>query len=260
LGGPALAAVLYAWHGAGLVFAANAASYFAVIAALLLLRITALVPRGTAAGRRGDLGAALRVAWRSPLLGPVLVGNVVVGLFAFNFATFWATMSTLVFQQPALYGMGATLNAAAGVAAGFVVARYLRRPTLVTVAAAGLALGGALAGVALAPSPPFYLACMPFFGFFVVCYSTSAQALIQQHAPREMTGRMMSLYTLGSMGTTPLGALLGGWVTDAASPRAAVGLGAGSAMLVGLALLARWYGDRRVHQRDLGLAADRRPT
>src|SRR5204863_6769516 len=84
LGGPALAALLYAWHGAALVFAANAASYFAVIAALLLLRTAALVPRGTSPARRGHLGAALRVAWRSPVLGPVLLGNTIVGLFAFN--------------------------------------------------------------------------------------------------------------------------------------------------------------------------------
>ena len=139
LGGPALAAVLYAWHGAELVFAVNAATYFAVIAALLLLRTAALVPRGTASSRRGDLGAALRVAWPSPVLGPVLLGNVFVGLFAFNFGTFWATMSTLVFQQPTLYGIGSTLNAAAAVSAGFVLARYLRHPTLVTVAAASLA-------------------------------------------------------------------------------------------------------------------------
>jgi MFS-type transporter involved in bile tolerance (Atg22 family) len=192
------------------------------------------------------------VAWRSRVLAPVLLGNVLVGLFAFNFSTFWATMTTLVFQQPALYGMGSAINAAAGVLAGFVVARYLRQPTLVTVAATAIALGGALAGVALAPSPLFYLACMPFFGFFVVWYSTSAQALVQQHTPREMAGRMMSLFTLGSMGTTPLGALLVGLATDLVSARAAVGLGAGSAMVVGLALLARWYADRR----DRSLSVD----
>ena len=97
---------------------------------------------------------------------------------------------------------------------------------------------------------------MPFFGFLVVSYSTSAQALVQQHAPREMAGRMMSLYTLGTMGTTPLGALLVGWVTDTASPRAAVGLGAGSAMVVGVALLARWYADRRAQRDDRSLAVD----
>ena len=63
-----------------------------------------------------------------------------------------------------------------------------------------------------------------------------------------MAGRMMSIYILGTTGTTPLGALVVGWVTDLVSPRAAVGLGAGSAMLVGVALLARWYGDRRAYR------------
>jgi hypothetical protein len=60
-----------------------------------------------------------------------------------------------------------------------------------------------------------------------------------------MVGRMMSLFTLGSMGTTPLGGLLVGLVSDVVSPRAAVGLGAASAILVGLALMLRWQFERR---------------
>jgi MFS family permease len=256
LGGPALAAVLYAWQGAGLVFAVNAVSYFAVIAALLLLRTGALLPRRARSGAQVHLGAALRVAWRSPVLRPVLLGNAFVGLFAFNFGVFFASMATLVFQQPTLFGLGASLDAVAAVLAGFVLARYLRRPTVLTVAIGALALGSALAWVALAPSPALFLASMPFFGFAVVYYATSTQALVQQHAPREMTGRMMSLYTLGTMGTTPLGGLLVGWVMDAASPRAAVGLGAGSAMAIGCAMLARWYGDRRARRPDRSLVGD----
>ena len=77
---------------------------------------------------------------------------------------------------------------------------------------------------------------MPYFGFAVVFYSTSAQALIQQHTPADMSGRMMSIYTLGSMGTTPLGALIVGAAIDRWSPRAAIGLGASSALLAGLVL------------------------
>jgi hypothetical protein len=52
-----------------------------------------------------------------------------------------------------------------------------------------------------------------------------------------MSGRMMSLYVLGGMGTTPLGALIAGLVIDNVSPRAAIGLGAASAIVIGLALL-----------------------
>jgi MFS family permease len=258
LGGPALAAVLYAWHGAGLVFAVNAASFLAVIAALLLLRVDALLPRGSQSRQKTQLSAALRVAWQSPLLGPVLIGNAIVGLFAFNFPTFYATMSTLTFQQPSLFGMAESLNATAAILAGLILARYLRRPSLLTVAGAALALGSSLAWVALAPSPAFFLASMPYFGFVVVCYTVSSQTLIQQHSPRAMTGRMMSLYTLGTMGTTPLGGLIVGWVIDAASPRAAVGLGACSAMTVGLVIFSRWYVDRRARPRDPTLAVDPR--
>jgi predicted MFS family arabinose efflux permease len=78
---------------------------------------------------------------------------------------------------------------------------------------------------------------MPYFGFAVVWYGTSSQTLIQQHSPAEMRGRMMSLYTLGSMGTTPLGALIVGAAIDRWSPRAAIGLGASSAVLAGLVLV-----------------------
>jgi hypothetical protein len=42
------------------------------------------------------------------------------------------------------------------------------------------------------------------------------------------------------MGTTPLGGLIVGLVIDAASPRAAVGLGATSAILVGLLMMLYW--------------------
>jgi MFS family permease len=191
-------------------------------------------------GRHGSLGVALRYAWRAPALRAVLLGNVVVGLFAFNFPTFFATLSSLTFQQPSLFGIAESINAVTAILAGLLLARYLRTPTALTVGIACAALGLTLAWVALAPTPLIFLASMPFFGFAVVSYGATAQSLVQQHAPREMVGRMMSLYTLGSMGTTPLGALIVGLVTDYASPRAAVGLGAASALLVGALLILHW--------------------
>jgi MFS family permease len=244
LGGPALAALLYAWHGPGLVFVVNAVSYLLVVVALYLLRTDALYPRERRRGQQGRLIVAIRYAWNAPALWPLLLGNAIVGLFAFNFGNFFATMSTLTFQQPSLYGIGASLNGTAAVLAGLVLARYLRTPTGRTVGISCMALGGVLTWIALAPTPLLYLVGMPFFGFAVVAYGAMAQSLVQQLSPREMVGRMMSLYTLGSMGTTPLGALIVGLASDYASPRVAVGLGAVSAVLVGLLLVMRWHLDR----------------
>lgn len=254
LGGPALAAVLYAWQGPALVFAVNAALYLLMIVALLLLRTDAMYPRERRHGSQTRLIVAVRYAMQVPALWPVLLGNAVVGLFAFNFGNFFATMSTLTFQQPSLFGIAESLNAVTAVLAGLLLARYLRTPTMRTVGIACGVLGCTLAWVALAPTPLLFLASMPFFGFAVVAYGAMAQSLVQQHAPREMVGRMMSLYTLGSMGTTPLGGLIVGLVSDLASPRAAVGLGAVSAILVGLALVVRWQLERRGEGLQTGVA------
>jgi MFS family permease len=240
LGGPALAAVLYTWLGPGLVFGVNAASYLIVLAALLLLRASAMFPRERRHGRQGSFMTGVRFVRNSPMLWPVLLGNAIVGLFAFNFPTFFASLATLTFQQPSLFGLAESVNAVTAVLAGLLLARYLREPTGITVGAACMALGGTLVWVALSPSPFWFIASMPFFGFAVVSYTATAQSLVQRQAPREMVGRMMSLFSLGSMGTTPLGALIVGLVSDNVSPRAAVGLGATSAILVGLAMVVRW--------------------
>jgi MFS family permease len=237
LAGPALAAVLYAWRGAGSVFAINAVSYAAVVCALLLLRQQELLPRPAHAGRRTDVATALAFAWRSPALRSVLLANLVIGLLAFNFPTFFASLASLTFEQPGLFGIAESINAVTSLAAGFLLARYLPRPTTRIVALAALALGSSLAWVALSPTAGVFLASMPYFGAVVVWYVTASQALVQQRSPPEMGGRLMSLYVLGAMGTTPLGALIVGAVIDQASPRAAIGLGAASAILAGLALL-----------------------
>ena len=237
LGGPALAALLYVWRGPGSVFAVNAVSYLAVVAALLLLRSRELLPRSAPPTQRGQLRAALRLARQSPVLRPALLANAFVGLLAFNFPTFFSTLATLTFLQPALFGAAESINAVASLAAGVVMARRVSHPTGKTVGLTCMALGVSLLWVALSPSPIVFLASMPAFGCAVVAYAVSMQALVQHHAPREMAGRVMSLYTLGTLGTTPLGGLLVGWLIDHVSPRAAVGVGGASAALAGLALL-----------------------
>ena len=237
LGGPALAAVLYSAIGPSTVFAVNAVSYAAVLISLLLLRTSELRSRGEHRDRRATMATAFGYAWRTPAVRAVLLANVLVGLMVFNFATFFASIASLTFQQPSLFGIAETLNAVTSLAASFFLSRYMRRPTTRVVGLACLALGSSLAWSALAPTPLAFLASMPYFGFVVVWYVTSSQALVQQHTPAEMGGRMMSLYTLGTMGTTPLGALIVGAVTDRYSPRAAIGLGAASAVIAGVALL-----------------------
>jgi MFS family permease len=236
LGGPALAAGLYVWKGPASVFAVNAISYLAVVATLLALRSRDMFPRTPQPDEPGQFRAVLRLAWRSSLLRPALLANAFVGTLAFNFPTFFSTMATLTFDQPALFGIAESLNAVTALGAGLLLARAKSAPSGRRTGLACMALGSALLWVALSPTPAVFLASMPWFGFAVVWYAVSMQALIQRNATREMVGRVMSLYTLGTMGTTPIGGLVVGLLIDHFSPRVAVGVGATSAVLAGLIL------------------------
>jgi MFS family permease len=242
LGGPALAAVLFASSGSATVFGVNAVSYAAVLVALLLLRSREMLPRVLHSSQRGGMSIAIMFARRAPQVRDVLLANAVIGLLAFNFPTFLASMATLTFNQPSLFGIAESLNAATALLAAVLLARYLRHATLPLVGLSAIALGSSLLWTALSPTPAVFLASMLYFGVVVVAYTTASQSLVQQNSPPDMGGRIMSLYTLGSMGTTPIGAVLVGLIIDHVSPRAAIGLGAASAMLCGAALLlrARW--------------------
>jgi MFS family permease len=62
-------------------------------------------------------------------------------------------------------------------------------------------------------------------------------AIVQQASGPAMLGRMMTLLTLGWFGTTPVGALVVGWIADAFSPRAAMLVAGGTCLLCAGALV-----------------------
>ena len=83
--GPAIGGVLIATVGLGVCFLANAASYVAVIVALMLMRRSDLQPAQRVARAKGQLREGLRYAWRTPNLRDPLMLVFVVGLLAYNF-------------------------------------------------------------------------------------------------------------------------------------------------------------------------------
>jgi MFS family permease len=238
LGGPAIAAIVYASFGPAWCFGINAASYLAVVAALLLLRRSAMLPRAPRRHATGQLRAGLSFIWRSPLHRGPLIANAVIGCLAFNFPLFYASITTQDFHGGALaFGIAESLNAVTAVLAGLYLTRSPRTPTRRGFALGAAALGISLGWSALAPTLWLFYAGMLYFGAAVVYYSTTSQALVQQNTPPEMVGRVMSIYMLGIMGTTPIGGLIVGFVIDAIDPRAALALGAASALLCAVVVL-----------------------
>jgi MFS family permease len=102
--------------------------------------------------------------------------------------------------------------------------------------------------LAVAGSPDLVTALVLIFpmGAASIAFIATANATLQLRAEPSMRGRVMALYAIAFLGTTPIGSPLVGWISQAASPRAALAVG-GSATIVA-SLITRWH-HRRQHEK-----------
>ena len=236
--GPAVAGLLYAWRGPAICFLLNAFSYLIVIVALARIRPSELLdrPRKDTGGALSELRSGIAYVRRTPALQAPLVWNAIVGVFAFNFFSVMPAMITFVYDSGATaLGVTEALNAGAAVVGGLWIARRIEpsRHRLM-LSSWGFAIG--LAGSAVMPNLFTYFLWMPLFGLSFIYWITAMSALLQVETEPAYLGRVMSLYSLGVFGSTPIGSTIAGWMIDAWSARAAMGMGA-----VSMLAMAVWF-------------------
>ena len=97
-----------------------------------------------------------------------------------------------------------------------------------------VALGVCLALPGLAPTLWLAGATMIPMGFTIMAFMITGNTMLQLNARPEARGRVMALYGIVFLGSTPIGAPLVGWLSQAYDPRAAL-------LLAGVAgLAAAW--------------------
>jgi len=104
-------------------------------------------------------------------------------------------------------------------------------------APAGKKLGVALLGCALMPDYPLELAVLGLMGVANICFIATANTTLQLSSTPEMRGRVMALYGVAFLGTTPIGGPLVGWISQHAGPRFGLALGGIASVLAALVAL-----------------------
>ncbi|HCS61188.1 MAG TPA: MFS transporter, partial [Microbacterium sp.] len=98
-----------------------------------------------------------------------------------------------------------------------------------------------------------YAVVLIFVGFCTVTLLTTANGYVQTTTDPALRGRVLALYMAVVMGSTPIGAPIAGWITDAAGPRSAIlvgGIAGLLAMIVGVTwMLASGRLRRSAHSR-----------
>ena len=236
--GPSVAAGLIALVGTAACFYTNAASYVAVILALALMRRGELLPMQIVQRLPGQLRLGLKYVFATPQLRNIIIAVSVVGTFAFNFTVTLPLLAHVTFHQKsaAQYGILMGCMGVGAVIGGLLVA-HRSRPTPKLLALLAVAFGFFMTLVAFAPTILLAeLALIPT-GACSIAFVSSANSTLQLNSGQQMRGRVMSLYSIAFLGTTPIGAPLVGILIAATNPRIGIFLGAFLTLLTGLWLV-----------------------
>jgi MFS family permease len=224
--GPAVAGVTIAVFGVAPCFALNALTFVAMIVALWGMDPTGLHAAPTVAREPGAIRAALRYVRRSPELAVPLGLMALVGTLGFNFQVVLPLLAKFSFDGgPGAYaalisamGVGSIVGALVNGAHGHTGPRL--------IAGGALAFGASALLAAAMPSLAFEIPVLALLGASAVTFAATINSTLQLAVSPQMRGRVMALYSVVFLGSTPIGGPLAGWLSEAYDPRVALLLAA----------------------------------
>ncbi len=224
--GPTIAGILIAGVGLGLCFFLNSASYVAVLTCLALMDGRLLNRAKRTTQIKGQLTEGFRYIARTPILRDTLIMFAIIGTFTYEFQVVLPVLAQKTFHgDAALYAAFTAAMSIGSVVGGLITASLRRRTNSKTLAITTLAFGAAMLAAATAPTAALTMVVLVAVGFASIAFSAQANSTLQLSSAPEMRGRVMSLWTVAFMGTTPIGGPIIGWVSDAVSPQAGLAIG-----------------------------------
>jgi MFS family permease len=258
IGGPALAGVALALFDTGPVFLIATALAIAPVFSYLRMRTADL--HRSAKPESGDetrISDGLRyVRKRHDLLLPIVL-MAVVGMIGFNFPVTLAALAKINFNAgPSTFGLLTTALAVGALGGALAGSARRARPGAYVVLGAAIAFGLFEIAVGFAPSFVVAMILLVPTGFFSIYLAQAANHRVQMGVDSAFRGRVMALYVLVFLGTTPIGASLSGWWGEHFGVPSAI-WGAGIVCLVASVIALIWQ--LRVSHERLSLRVRPRP-
>ena len=218
--GPVVAATLVALVGVGGCFAVDAASYAAVIASLLAMRVAKQPVRVRDGHVMHEMREGLRYVRGVPLVRALLLLLAATSVFG---GAYMALLPAVA--QGTLHGgphaLGWLMSAAgAGALVGTLYLAGLESVTGLGGVVANCGAGLGIGLIALEAAPTLWAAVPVMFvvGMSLMLLWSATNTLLQTLVEDDKLGRVMSLQAVAFFGGAPLGALLEGTLASAIGP------------------------------------------
>ncbi|XVV13109.1 MFS transporter [Actinoplanes sp. CA-131856] len=212
VGGPALAGVALAIFGTGPVFLIATALSIAPVFSYTAMRAHELLRSAPPGKKDTRILDGLKYAYRRPDLMVPICLMAVIGMIGFNFPVTLAALAKINFNAGASsFGLLTTALAAGSLCGALAGSARRKRPSVYLVI--GAALIFSVLEFAVGFTPNFVVAMIVLFptGFFSIFLAQAANHRVQMGVDPKFRGRVMALYVLVFLGTTPIGASLAGW-------------------------------------------------
>jgi len=252
--GPAVAGILVAKIGEGWCFAANAISYIAVIAGLLMMKVDC-PPRSVTDSPLADIVEGFRWVNSARVIRALLL---LIGLISLVGMPYTVLMP--VFADKVLHGGARGLGILMGATGVGALLGALTLASRTGVKGLGRIVAWSCAAfgagmILFSFSRSFWLSTFLLLpvGYSVMLQMACSNTLIQTMVPDQLRGRVMALYSMMFMGMAPFGALFGGSLAGRLGAPVTVGIG-GVACLLGAAWFGRALPDLRIEAHRLIVA------
>jgi MFS family permease len=212
--GPAIAGFTIVLVGEGWCFFLNGISFFAVIIALLMMKIEPTETKRASESPVRSFVAGFRFAMSDVPIRSALLLLCVLSMFGLQYSVFLP-----IYASDILHGGAKTLGllmSAAGVGAVLGALQFAARTQYKGLARwiGATCTACALGLIVFSFAASFWLCAAVLFvvGFAATSQMAATNTIIQQRVPDEMRSRLMAVYATMFMGVQPIGALLAGVV------------------------------------------------
>jgi MFS family permease len=232
--GPGAAGLLILNVGIAPCFFINAATYGGAVAAMSLMNPDEMHREARGVGGRGQLMDGLRYVRRTPEVLVPLIMMAVVGTLAYEFQVVLPLLARFTFEGDAgTYGAMTVLMGAGAIVGGLVTAAMGKQPAT-ALAWTAILFGAVHFASAWAPNLGTMLVAMVILGAVSIRFLAIGNATLQLATEPAMRGRVMSLWAVAFLGSTPIGGPIVGWIGENLGPRIAFGLGGAATLVCGV--------------------------
>jgi predicted MFS family arabinose efflux permease len=244
--GPALAGLLMGFAGVASCFMVNSISFAVVIITLIFIK-PAVPPKIERVKSRmmDEIKDGLRHIYNNKLIFRVMMVSLITATFAMNFSVLVPVFAKEVLgQQEAGFGfLMSFMGIGSFVGAMLIAANSRSGPNKYIITAFPFVIAAALTLTAFTGSFIITGLCLAACGFFFISFNSTANSTIQLNTGDEYRGRVMSVYSLVFSGSTPIGNLYAGIITEKLGPQA--GFAACGLIIVLLMALMLFAGRRK---------------